>query len=84
MLNLNIPDEGLMVPGPSLQAPDEKPNARAAYPAPFAVKINVIERFLEELSAGKLNSLQLNTGKGRTVCFIPLVSDSIADFGIRS
>ncbi|KAK6496807.1 hypothetical protein TWF481_001791 [Arthrobotrys musiformis] len=64
MLNLNVPDEGLMVPGPSLQAPDEKPNARAAYPAPFAVKINVTERFLEELSAGKL--IQLNTGKGRT------------------
>ncbi|KAF3921648.1 hypothetical protein AA313_de0209245 [Arthrobotrys entomopaga] len=65
MPNLSIPNEGLVVPGPSLQVPDEKPNARAAYAAPFAVKINVTERFLEELSAGKLNSLQLNTGKGR-------------------
>ncbi|EPS42513.1 hypothetical protein H072_3497 [Dactylellina haptotyla CBS 200.50] len=66
MPNLSIPDEGLVVPGPTLQVPDEKPNGRAAYAAPFAVKINVTERFLEELSAGKLNSLQLNTGKGRT------------------
>ncbi|EWC43631.1 hypothetical protein DRE_01518 [Drechslerella stenobrocha 248] len=65
MPNLHIPDEGLAIPGPSLQVPDEKPNARAGYPAPFAVKINITERFLEELSSGKQNSLQLNTGKGR-------------------
>ncbi|KAF3916045.1 hypothetical protein ABW21_db0203027 [Orbilia brochopaga] len=64
MPNLNIPDEGLTVPGPSLQLPDEKPNARAAYPAPFAMKINLTERFLEELSSGKQTSIQLNTGKG--------------------
>ncbi|KAJ6261731.1 hypothetical protein Dda_2529 [Drechslerella dactyloides] len=64
MPNLNIPDEGLTVPGPSLQVPDEKPNARAAYPASFAMKINLTERFLEELSSGKQTSIQLNTGKG--------------------
>ncbi|KAK6338673.1 hypothetical protein TWF696_009484 [Orbilia brochopaga] len=64
MPNLNIPDEGLTVPGPSLQVPDEKPNGRNGYPAPFAMKINLTERFLEELSSGKQTSIQLNTGKG--------------------
>ncbi|KAF3932745.1 hypothetical protein ABW19_dt0205542 [Dactylella cylindrospora] len=70
MPTLHVPDEGLRVPGPSLQVPEEKPTAKAAYPAPFAVKINVTERFLEELSSGKQNFFMLQTGKGQMFEFM--------------